>query len=426
MTIRITFPIKLNKKEKDAIAILKAGLESIKAKEVIKNTLKLNGNILTIKNSRARTKKYDLRNYKNIYLVGFGKGSGKLAIEVNKILGRKIKEGQVNDNFSKKLGKIKIESCTHPNVSVINMYNTRKIFKIAEKAKEDDLVICIITGGGSAMFTFPVIGFREMVVLNKMLIRSGANIHEINAIRKHIDIAKGGWFARRLFPAKVISLIVSDVIGNDPSIIASGPTTLNKDSSYYALSILKKYDIPTMKLLPTPIESRYFEKIDNHIILTNNNILEAMKKQAKKLKYDVSIFSNEVKGDVKHVSKELVDKIKTSHKNCLIGAGETTVKITGIGTGGRNRELCLRSLKMLENDELLLAFDTDGIDNTERAGGAFVDTKIKKIAHKKKLDIDQYLVVNNSEEFFKKTRSEIRTGPLDTNVSDVFILLKSS
>jgi glycerate-2-kinase len=398
--------------------------------------------------------------YSGIYLIGFGKGSSKIADILRKKI--KFKEIYVIDV------KGRYFKGTHPLPSRKNFLFTKKITeRFQGKLTKDDLVIVLVCGGGSAMLVYPKIDLKKYIQVNQELLKSGANIYEMNTIRKHLDLVKGGGLLKILYPAKVISFIFSDVPGNDLSFIASGPTVKDKTKIADALRIIKKYKLKSVKkedLIETPKEEKYFKNVRNILALSNLTALKAMKEKAESLGLKAKILTDNLKGDVKDVAKFLFQEIKKSKEKILIAGGETTVKVKGKGKGGRNQELVLWFLKYTDlygsktdytdniyprksaldpresayknnirvnprcnqssSAFLIISLNSDGWDNTEFAG-AIGDKMTLEKAEKLKLDIDKFLENNDSFHFFKKTKDGIITGRLPVNVADLIILCKS-
>jgi glycerate-2-kinase len=361
--------------------------------------------------------------YSGIYLIGFGKGSSKIADILRKKI--KFKEIYVIDV------KGRYFKGTHPLPSRKNFLFTKKIIeRFQGKLTKDDLVIVLVCGGGSAMLVYPKINLKKYIQVNQELLKSGANIYEMNTIRKHLDLVKGGGLLKILYPAKVISFIFSDVPGNDLSFIASGPTVKDKTKIATALKIIKKYKLKSVKkedLIETPKEEKYFKNVKNILALSNLTALKAMKEKAESLGLKAKILTDNLKGDVKDVAKFLFQEIKKSKEKILIAGGETTVKVKGKGKGGRNQELVLWFLKTLtyaDSNFLIISLNSDGWDNTEFAGAIGDKITLEK-SEKLKLDIDKFLENNDSFHFFKKTKDGIITGRLPVNVADLIILCKS-
>jgi glycerate-2-kinase len=427
MIIKNFKSLALNKERKIALDIVEAGFSALDYE-------KIDFEQYLYQHELARILTRNNTN-KNIYLIGFGKGSAKIADILRKKI--KFKEIYVIDvNFPKSLREVRTSpreiyfKGTHPLPSRKNFLFTKKIIeRFQGKLKKDDLVIVLVCGGGSAMLVYPNIPLKKYIQVNQELLKSGANIYEMNTIRKHLDLVKGGGLLKILYPAKVISFIFSDVPGNDLSFIASGPTVKDKTNIATALRIIKKYKLKSVRkedLIETPKEEKYFKNIRNILALSNLTALKAMKEKAESLGLKAKILTDNLKGDVKDVAKFLFQEIKKSKEKILIAGGETTVKVKGKGKGGRNQELVLWFLKTLtytDSNFLIISLNSDGWDNTEFAGAIGDKITLEK-AEKLKLDIDKFLENNDSFHFFKKTKDGIITGRLPVNVADLIILCK--
>jgi glycerate-2-kinase len=293
---------------------------------------------------------------------------------------------------------------------------------------EKDLIITLISGGGSSLFCLPNnISVETLIEITKNLTQKGANIFELNTVRKHLSGVQGGQLAELCYPAKVISLIFSDVLGDDISMIASGPTVTDKTTVAEATQILSKYDLldfylPSGKeLKETPKDPKYFENVKNILVVSNKNALEAMKNKAEGLGFETSVESQIISGYANQVGKEMVSK-KATPKSCLLFGGETTVKISGNGVGGRNQEMALAALSEVQPNSILVCAASDGWDNTDHAG-AIADTELFQKAKKLGVSPKEYLENSDSYNFFKKVGGAIYTGKLGSNVSDLYIML---
>ncbi len=414
MIIKNFKSLALNKERKIALEIVEAGLSAL-------NYEKIDFEKYLYQHESTRILTRNNTN-KNIYLLGFGKGSSKIADILRKKI--KFKEIYVIDV------KGRYFKGTHPLPSRKNFLFTKKIIeRFQGKLTKDDLVIVLVCGGGSAMLVYPKISLKKYIQVNQELLKSGANIYEMNTIRKHLDLVKGGGLLKILYPAKVISFIFSDVPGNDLSFIASGPTVKDKTKIADALKIIKKYKLRSVKkedLIETPKEEKYFKNVSNILALSNLTALKAMKEKAESLGIKAKILTDNLKGDVKDVAKFLFQEIKKNKEKILIAGGETTVKVKGKGKGGRNQELVLWFLKTLtyaDSKFLIISLNSDGWDNTEFAG-AIGDKMTLEKAKKLKLEIDKFLENNDSFYFFQKTKDGIITGRLPVNVADLIILFK--
>jgi hydroxypyruvate reductase len=328
---------------------------------------------------------------------------------------------------------------------------TAKILALLKTAGKRDLVFSLISGGGSALLPQPVAGITlpEKQAVTRMLLACGATIDEINAIRKHISLSKGGQMARAAFPATTVNLMLSDVVGDKMDVIASGPFV--PDSSTYrdARAILSKYGLREVppgvrehldkgargEVKETPKKGDpIFEKVRNFVIGSNLLALEAAREEAERLGYHALILSSMVEGETREVARfhtAIAAEILKSGcpvppPACVISGGETTVTLRGKGTGGRNQEFCLAAaidLDGLPPRVVIASAGTDGNDGPTDAAGAVVDPTTLKKGRDLGLDAARHLAENDSYPFFQKTGDLLITGPTKTNVMDVRFVL---
>jgi glycerate 2-kinase len=409
-------------KRKIALSIVEAGLVAIQPEQVLRDSFVLTDNILKIKDER-----FDLSAYKRVFLVGFGKGSAAMAEIIEEVLGKRLTAGYVIDTKEKNFSKIQFTLGTHPLPSEENIKFTEKVLQDLENLEADDLVIVVICGGGSALFESPFsLEYSELEKIFKSLINSGTTITETNVVRKHLSKVKGGNFAKHLYPATVASLIFSDVPGNDLSVVASGPTVSDTSTLEDVYKILQDHNIspdliPKTALVELPHEERFFEKVKNIIILSNMVALTAMQKKANDLGYKSFIYSDKVQGEADAVGKELIEK--TPEGQILLAGGETTVRVTGTGKGGRNQTLVLAALDHINEKTIILAINSDGIDYYHYAGAIGDKNSLQK-AEELDLNRQTFLANNDSSAFFDKTGDGILTDKLESNVSDLIMVLK--
>lgn len=427
--------------------IFLAGVESVHPSRLIPAHLSIKDNYLIIGQHNFR-----LNNIENIFVIGAGKASGMMAFEVEKILGKRISEGHivVKYGYSSPLKYIKTTGAGHPIPDLHGFEGTEAVLKIAGKANSKDLVICLLSGGGSALLPdFPDGSSpEEMMHLNDLLVNSGACIEEINAVRKHLSAVKGGQLARTVYPATLVSLILSDVPGDPLDVIASGPTTPDPSTFQQAISVLEKYDLLSAvsagirKYLEdgmngnrpeTPKQSDpVFEKTSNILIGTNRLALEAAKIKAVEYNLNTVIIDNKIQGNTSAVA-EYVFETALRYKDdknemkpaCLLFGGETTVKMTGKGMGGRNQHLALFAAGLIQNHSgiTILSAGTDGSDGPTSAAGAVVDSDTYRNALSKNIDPAEFLQVFDSYHFFNKVGGHIITGPTMTNVMDIIVVI---
>jgi glycerate-2-kinase len=433
-------------KRQAAIDIFLAGVESVKPGNLIDRFVSIDGNTLQIENIQ-----FDLSTIKNIYVVGAGKASAAMAKAIESILGSRITSGHIVTKYdhSVPLEFIGITEAGHPVPDENGINGTGQILSMVKRAEKDDLVICLISGGGSALLADVPEGctLQDLKTLSSVLLKTGANINEINCIRKHLSKVKGGQLAKAASPARVVSLILSDVIGDPLDVIASGPTAPDPTTFADALSIIAKYgignEIPVQIL--SELRAGYDKKqpetlkeSDEMFLLTNNLIigtnllaLKTARQKAESLGFESRIVTNTLQGDVKEVANYILDSVKwveqekSNGKMCLLFAGEPTIKIEGSGLGGRNQHLALMMAKLLEGRPgiTFLSGGTDGSDGPTEATGAIADSDTSKKALNLSMSMDQYINNCDSYHFFKEEGGLIITGPTQTNVMDLMVVL---
>jgi glycerate-2-kinase len=424
-----------------------AAVRSVTPHFLIPSVLSLEGDVL-----KAGSLSFNTANLKNIYVIGAGKASAAMAVKVEQILGERIKEGNIIVKYghSCTLKRITVTEAGHP-VPDLNGFNaTRSILDIAAIAGEGDLVICLISGGGSALLAdFPGGSSPEEVIrLNDLLVKCGADISEINSVRKHVSAVKGGQLARAVYPATLLNLMLSDVPGDPVDVIASGPTVPDPTTFIQAMGVIEKYRLKDQ--LPgnilrhinngisglVPETSKpgdpVFGKVFNLLIGTNRLALESASGKAVLYKMNSRILDTKLQGDVASVADLIVGtalRFKADEKEvkplCLLFGGEPTVKMTGKGLGGRNQHLALIVSTLLKNNSgiTFLSAGTDGNDGPTDAAGAVVDCDTFNKAISENIIPEEYIEAFDSYNFFVKAGGHIFTGPTMTNVMDVMIMI---
>ena len=423
------------------IDIFLAGVEAVKPQNLIRNHVSIENDMLLI-NGIA----FDLSVIRNLYVIGFGKASAAMSQALEAILGAKITGGCVITKYGHSLPHqyIEVIEAGHPIPDENGLQGTRQILSIVNSAGENDLVICLISGGGSALLADVPDGctLDDLKLLNDLLLKVGADITEINCIRKHLSKVKGGLLSKSAYPARLVSIVISDVIGDPLDVIASGPTTPDPTTFADAIAILKKYDIANKipyelyRYLLDGAENKHEETLKtsdevllnttNLIIGTNSLALRIAKDKAESFGYNTRIVTNRLAGDVADVADYMNESIQTAGKHsCLLFAGEPTVKVTGTGLGGRNQHLALLMARLLKDIPgiTVLVAGTDGTDGPTDATGAVVDSHTCVNASKLNLHIEQYIQNNDAYHFFKQAGGMIITGPTQTNVMDLMIAL---
>ena len=427
--------------------IFLAGVESVLPDKLITAAMSVTGNMLKIGDL-----KISLDKTKNIYVIGAGKASAIMALEVEKILGDRITKGHIIVKYghSTQLKLIKITEAGHPFPDANGFSATKSVLEIANNAKADDLVICLLSGGGSSLLCDcpEELTPDDLILVSKLLVNCGAGIKEINAVRKHLSKVKGGQLAATVYPATLVSMILSDVIGDHLDIIASGPTAPDPTTFIDALEVLEKFSVKQSlpariidflysgamcKIPETPKPGdKVFEKTRNILIGTNKIALESARLKAQEYNINAVIIEDELQGDVVSVSEYLIEMAIQFRNDqnevkpvCILFGGETTVRMTGKGSGGRNQHLALLLAKLLADKPgiTILCAGTDGYDGPTRAAGAVVDSETIPYAISRKVDPDKYLNDFNSYSFFNKTSGHIITGPTKTNVMDIVVVI---
>jgi glycerate 2-kinase len=430
-----------NDNRKIVLDLIEAAYTAIQPQQVFEHNFSLENNKLKISD-----KTFDLNKFDGIFLLGFGKGSAGNCKLLEDKLGDRVIDGYdidvVEDPHFKKVHYTK---GTHPLPSEQNIAFTKHAIEHLEHAGENHLVIIVTCGGGSVLFEAPnKLSLDEITAVNKALLESGANITEMNAIRKHLSRVKGGGLAKILYPATVVNLIYSDVPGNDLSVIASGPLVADRSTMADVKKISKKYSLTKKVTIPddafaeTPTDAKYYKNVHNILMLSNHTALTTMEKLARQKGIKVHVLSDRLQGDAKTLGEKLIKETPVGH--LLLAGGESTIKVTGHGKGGRNQALVLYSLSYLkknlpsplkgegqgegENSNIIIAsVGSDGWDFYELAG-ALADKDTLKKMEELHLDAKPFLDDDNSYEFWMKTGDGINTGHLDSNVSDLFIVFK--
>jgi len=445
---------KLNKRMKkmraDAESIFKAGLAAVAPESAVTRYCRIEDERLWV-GSRC----YDFAEFKNIYVVGCGKAAAAMAKAMERLLGERITAGIVVVKYGHlaHLNRIRIVEAGHPVPDHCGEEGARAILALAESAGHDDLVLCLISGGGSALLPLPAAGLTlaDKQAAAKVLIACGATIHEINAIRKHTSSIKGGQLARAVHPATLVTLILSDVVGDNLDVIASGPCVPDASSFEDCLSILDDYriagqlpevvvehlrrgaagDIPETPKAADPVFRHGFQLI----VGSNFDAIKAAGAEAARIGYPPLILSSMIEGDSRQAAilhgGIIKEVLKSGHPvpppACILSGGETTVVIRGNGRGGRNQEFALALAPRIAGCPSVVALcaGTDGTDGPTDAAGAIVDDATIKRAEALGLNYRRYLEANDAYHFFQYTGELLLTGPTNTNVMDMRVILVS-
>jgi hydroxypyruvate reductase len=438
----------LKKLRRDAAAIFQAGLRAVAPEEAMRRHVQRDGDVLKVAGRR-----YDLPAFRKIIVVGAGKAACPMAKVLEELLADRLTAGHVNVKYGHvmPLDKIQIQEAGHPVPDAAGLMGTQKILDLLAAVAKDDLVVVVLSGGGSALLPMPSAGItlEEKQATTKLLLACGANINEMNAIRKHLSQVKGGQLAAAAHPATLITLILSDVIGDPLDVIASGPTVADRSTFQEVQTILDKYGIADQ--LPAAVQKHFakglageapetpkpgdaiFAKTQNLIVASNRQAIEAAQAEAQRLGYRTLILSTLIEGetrDVARVHAAIAKEIRASGNPlappaCVISGGETTVTLRGAGLGGRNQEFVLAAAIDIADlpDTVILSAGTDGTDGPTDAAGAVCDGETIHRAAGLAMQPQAFLNNNDSYRFFEKLGDLLITGPTNTNVMDLRLLL---
>jgi glycerate 2-kinase len=439
----------LKQQRQNAKAVFNAALEASDPAAAIRRHLRLEKEILW-----AGERLYDLSQHSHVYLIGAGKAAAKMALALEELLGERLACGLVivKPGYTVPLRTMEMVEAGHPIPDQIGIDATQTIIRLLRRVGDKDLVLCLVSGGASALLCCPIEGLslHEKQKTTEVLLNCGAKIQEVNAIRKHISQVKGGRLAELAYPATVVCLILSDVIGDSIENIGSGPTAPDSSSFMDCLSIVDRYGIATM--IPRPVKkllergaageiaetpkpgASIFAKVQNLIVGNNQLALSGAKQKAESLGYKTVMLSSSIEGEARkvaidhaRVAKDLLHDPSVGRRGCIISGGETTVRVQGDGLGGRNQEFALAAAIELEGTEgaVMLSGGTDGTDGPTDAAGGIVDGTTVRRAREKGLDAREYLRRNDSYSFLKAVDDLLMTGPTLTNVMDVRLVLIS-
>ncbi len=401
----------------DALEIVEAAFDAIDTKSVLEKNITVIDGIMTVMGQR-----FILADYKRIYIIGFGKVSCKAAYVLEGLLQGKVQDGAVIGIKEVTCDVVDTYAGTHPLPSHLNFTATKHIEEIATKATGDDLVLVVVSGGGSALLCSSLEECDQGQRLYEAFLGTGGTIEEMNTVRRHISKLKGGGLAKMLFPATVVGLIFSDVPGGDMASIASGPTFPDSSSVADAQVVIDKYGLGTYHLTPSCDDEQYFKNVHNILMTSNLNALHAMEHEAKKRGYEATVVSATHYETLEETVALFAKKRKLGSMLSMGGETKLHVPKEAHGSGGRSTQLALSMLTELKPGEVFVSFASDGKDNCP-AAGVIVDewamTKVKKLG----LSIEEYKKSFDTYTFFLKTKDLILTGPLESNVADLMLLL---
>ena len=431
-----------------ALNLVHAALAAVEPAAALKRHLRLIDDHLHV-GERA----YDMHRYKRVFVVGGGKAGAPMAQAVESILGDRITAGVVNVKYgyTAPTRTVELNQAGHPIPDEKGVAGGLKMADLVRGATEDDLVIALISGGGSALMVLPEPGvsLADKRRLTDALLRSGATINEINAVRKHLSQIKGGGLARLAYPAEVVTLMLSDVVGSPLDVIGSGPTVPDTSTFQDAWAVLETYGL--VEDLPKSIKDRLqagleglvpdtpkpgdsiFDRCHNVVIASNEIAARAAVEQAALEKLNPLLLSTYVEGEAREVARVVAGIAKeivysgnpVRPPACVILGGETTVTVRGHGVGGRNQELALAAAIQIAglHSTTIVTLATDGSDGPTDAAGAIVSGDTCQRAREMGLDPQQSLADNDSYHFFQSLGDLVITGPTNTNVNDLTFVL---
>ena len=427
-----------------ALELQKAALAAVEPRAAVRRHAQCLGSDLIVADQQ-----YDLAKYERVFLIGGGKAAVPMANGIADILGDRLTAGTIvtkyghTEGFGLPDSRIRILEAGHPVPDENSVRGAQAIVDLARRAGENDLIVCLLSGGGSALLTLPVPGLTlaDLQSLTDGLLRSGATINEMNTVRKNCSLIKGGNLARLVFPAILITLALSDVIGDPLDVIASGPTVPDPTTVADAQAVLKRHDtslrvteLQRIRFSETPkSDDPAFERVQHVVVGSNRLAAMAAVSRARKLGLNGMLLSTYVEGEAREAARVAAALAKgmradgdpVSPPACLVWGGETTVTVRGDGKGGRNQELALAAALALDGwpDVMVVALATDGTDGPTDAAGAIATGETVARAQAQGLDPQMALMANDSYSIFDRLGDLIHTGPTGTNVNDLLFIL---
>lgn len=431
----------------DAHRILTAALAAADAGDAVRRTLQFDGDMLIV----AGDERIDLRAIDRIWLIGAGKAAVPMALAAREVLGDRIAGGTITTKHGHggDVPGIDVWEAAHPVPDATGLAGAVDALACARQAGERDLVLCLLSGGASALWPAPPPGVMlgDVAALTAALLRAGATIGELNAVRKHLSRIGGGGLARAAYPARVITLAVSDVVGSPVDVIASGPTVPDPTTFADALQVIERYEVKgassALAWLRAGANGRApetakpgdpaFARSTLHVIAANADALRGAAAEAEHLGYRAEVLGDDMEGEARDVARQIAEVALERRRGLVAGdpplalllGGETTVTVRGDGAGGRNQEMALALAIELEGHEGIVAaaLGTDGTDGATTAAGAIVDGRTVVRGGMALLDAHDYLARNDSHPFLRATGDLLVTGPTGTNVCDVVLVL---
>jgi len=428
----------------DLTRIARVALAEVAPETCLRRAVLLDGEYLSIAQEH-----FDLAQIRQIVVVGMGKASARMAATLDDLLGERISGGFVvtADGYRVPTRRVEVVEASHPVPDARGRAAAERIVALVEEANEEDLVIVLISGGGSALLPLPASGITlsDLAAINELLLRSGAKIQEINTVRKHLSQVKGGQLARHAFPAQVLTLVLSDVPGDPLNAIASGPTVGDPTTFDQAKRILRQYrlweEIPgsvrkrieagvrgEIEETPKPGDD-VLQRVTTTIIGSGSDALDAAREEGDRLGYHTLFLTTTLEGEAREVGKILAAVAREEASSgrpvplpaLILAAGETTVRVKGSGKGGRNQELALSAARGIEglSGVVIASLGTDGRDGPTDAAGGMVDGRTIGRMRERGIDPGEYLEQNNSYKALEEAGDLIVTGPTGTNVADL-------
>jgi hydroxypyruvate reductase len=423
-----------------ALACIEAGIEAAHPEQVVHDSLSLDGDTLTIQDAT-----YDLADYDRILVVGGGKAGGGVTRALESVLGDQVSGGVVVTRDPEATKFVDVVVGSHPVPNEAGVEGARRLLELLADADERTLVLGVITGGASALLAAPADGISldDLQQTTTALLESGAEIDEINAVRKHLSAVKGGQLARAAAPATVAGLVLSDVVGNDLSVVASGPTAPDDSTFADALDVLERYGVDMPESVRDRLESGVagavaetpraddpvFERVTNHVLADGFTALDAARSVARERGYEPCLLSSRIRGEAREAAKSHVavgeEVVATGNPvdapAVVLAGGETTVTVRGDGRGGPNQEFALAAALEIRGRESMVvgAVDTDGRDGGVDVAGALVDGEtVEDVAAAR-----DALADNDAFPYLDERGALVHTGPTGTNVNDLRVLV---
>ncbi|MFB6134141.1 MAG: glycerate kinase [Halanaeroarchaeum sp.] len=451
-----------------ALACIEAGIEAAHPDRVVREAVALSDRRVRVADST-----YDLYAFDRVVVLGGGNAAAQVTTAIESVLGNHVDGGVVVTDDPVPLDVVRALPADHPVPTERGVESTRTLLDVAKGTDEGTLVLGVVTGGGSALMAAPADGISLSALreTTEALLRSGATIHEINAVRKHLSAIKGGRLARELAPATVVSLVFSDVVGNDLDVIASGPLVPDESTYEEALEVIDRYDVRVPSAVRTHLDAGrrgerpetpsrgdpIFDRVSTHVLADGSTALDAAARTAASAGYEPLVLSSRFEGDPVALGRThaaIVDEVAATGNPVdppavLLSGGETTVSVTGTGTGGPNQEFALASALASSAPATVASVDTDGIDGAADAAGAMLDSETlaeagtmanpgavsgaNTRAHSEATaggDVEsrddrarEALAEHNVSPFLTSIDAAITTGPTGTNVNDLRVVV---